>query len=312
MKRHQLKPILDAIAGVHTASLEHPSLAFSALRKVRDRVCDAFYEAEGDWKKYLLDLESFLQDLSFCADDKQLPTPPFSIFREDGNSKLPFLAFSALAGRDFCPGSGPCLEWCYSFRAWRYPAAFCRQAQNSLLLCTDRGRELILRELDRILARRKFRAMESVDFRLYVDGDFRDANEIHFWMQALRERPQLAAYGYSKSFHELIGYGVALESQGLAWPSNYLLNLSDGHRHTPATMAAMDRLPITRGRFVAVTMGRKVKSSEHGDRKHQAELRARYGRQAFTCPGKCGECTPKGHACGSERFRGVDVIIAVH
>ena len=312
MKREQLKPVLDAIAYAHGCSLEAPGLEFSALRRVRDQLLIAAQASEGDWRKYLFALDSFVTELSFAESLEELPSPAFSIFREDGNSKLPFLAFSALAGRDFCPGSGPCLEWCYSFRAWRYPAAFCRQAQNSLLLCTERGRELILRELDRILARRKFRAMESVDFRLYVDGDFRDTNEIHFWMEALRERPQLAAYGYSKSFHELIGYGVALEAQGLAWPSNYLLNLSDGHRHTPATMAGMERLPITRGRFVAVTMGRKVKSSEHGDREHQAELRARYGRQAFTCPGKCGECTPKGHACGSERFRGVDVIIAVH
>jgi|DEB0MinimDraft_10_1074344.scaffolds.fasta_scaffold00017_2 hypothetical protein len=310
MKRHQLKPILDAIAGAHHLSLDQAGLELLGLRQVRARIDDALCDAEGDWALYLGRLFDLVESLE--RDSGPLESAPFSIFREDGNSKLPFLAFSALAGRDFCPGSGPCLEWCYSFRAWRYPAAFCRQAQNSLLLCTERGRELILRELDRILARRKFRAMESVDFRLYVDGDFRDANEVHFWIEALRERPQLAAYGYSKSFHELLGYGVALEAQGLAWPSNYLVNLSDGHRHAPATMAAMERLPITRGRFVAVTMGRKVKSSEHGDREHQAELRARYGRQAFTCPGKCGECTPKGHACGSERFRGVDVIIAVH
>jgi hypothetical protein len=26
----------------------------------------------------------------------------------------------------------------------------------------------------------------------------------------------------------------------------------------------------------------------------------------------CGNCTKSGHACGSDRFNGVDIIIAVH
>jgi len=64
---------------------------------------------------------------------------PFSVFMAQGNSKLPFYAFSSLPGFD-CPGAGACLYgdndftpdnfgkgWCYSFKGWRYPAAFFRQ-----------------------------------------------------------------------------------------------------------------------------------------------------------------------------------------
>ena len=56
----------------------------------------------------------------------------FNVFTE-GNSKLPFYSWSTLP-QWTCPGAGDCLRFCYSFRAWRYPAAFCRQLQNTLLL----------------------------------------------------------------------------------------------------------------------------------------------------------------------------------
>ena len=32
----------------------------------------------------------------------------------------------------------------------------------------------------------------------------------------------------------------------------------------------------------------------------------------FVCPGKCGECTPKGHLCGRPAAAGVNVVIGVH
>ena len=49
-------------------------------------------------------------------------TPRFTVFAR-GNSKLPFLAWSSLPGRGFCHGAGACLDFCYSFKAHRYPAA---------------------------------------------------------------------------------------------------------------------------------------------------------------------------------------------
>jgi len=230
--------------------------------------------------------------------------PRFKILAKDGNSKLPFLAFSSLPGAGFCPGAGDCLQFCYSFRAWRYPAAFCRQAQNSVLMQSETGRRAILAALD------KFQDDETaVDFRLYVDGDFKDMAAVRFWMHALMARPWLNAYGYSKSFRELLEFD---EFTGGVWPTNYRLNLSSGHKHGGETMAKVAALPITRGEFVAVEIGRKVRNSDHANRDHQAELRAVYGKKAFTCPGKCGTCTPKGHACGSARFTGIPIIIAVH
>ena len=229
--------------------------------------------------------------------------PRFKIFAQ-GNGKLPFLAFSALPGAGFCPGAGDCLNFCYSFRSWRYPAAFGRQAQNAMLLQSEEGRRAILEALDT----HKPTDGSAIDFRLYVDGDFSSMEILHFWMQALNERPWLRAYGYSKSFELFLAYDKYVN----AWPTNYQLNLSSGHKYDSAMIEAMAELPITRGEFKAVNVGHKVRSSDHGTRDHNKALRAAYGRKAFTCPGKCGDCTPTGHACGSPKFKGVDIIIAVH
>ena len=194
----------------------------------------------------------------------------FSVFIKDGNIKQPFLSFSGLPGDGFCPGAGECINFCYSFRAWRYPAAFCRQVQNTFLLNSENGQSAILSALDKILDTRKFQKMDRVDFRLYVDGDFRSVED------------------------------------------NYLLNVSGGHRHAQSIVNHVKRLPITRGSFVAVPVGHKVTSKDHGTRDHNKVLRAAYAGKAFTCPGKCGTCTPSGHACGSAKFRDLDIIIAIH
>lgn len=250
----------------------------------------------------MLDVETgvnWLRDLRKLDNVLAGNGPAFKVFAKDGNVKLPFLAFSALPGAGHCPGAGDCLTFCYSFRAWRYPAAFCRQAQNSFLLQSETGRATIRAELD------KFQDKVALDFRLYVDGDFDSVETVEYWMATLARRPWLRAYGYSKSFIELLKFRGT-------WPTNYQLNLSSGHKHTDAILRAVSQLPITRGEFVAVNIGRKVKSSDHGDRAHQKELRAKFGAACFTCPGRCGTCTPKGHACGSDRFAGVPIVIAVH
>ena len=224
----------------------------------------------------------------------------FSIFAKDGNGKLPFVAFSSIPGEGFCHGAGECLKFCYSFRAWRYPAAFCRQVQNSILLQSENGRKLLLSALD------KFKPESgTIDFRLYVDGDFSSVSEVDFWFNAMIERPWLKAYGYSKSWELLLDYSGE-------YPQNYQLNLSSGSIYGDDIKARVAALPITRGEFIAVSVGHKVKSSDHGNRDHQKLLREVYGKKAFTCPGLCGDCTKKGHACGSERFKGLDIIIAVH
>jgi hypothetical protein len=234
--------------------------------------------------------------------------PHYSIFKTDGNSKLPFVAFSALPGKGFCPGAGACLRWCYSFRAWRYPAAFARQVQNTFLLSTPDGRDEIMQAFAAISSKMAKRGNPNFTARIYVDGDFRDQVDVTFWAFLMRRFPQVGFYGYSKSFSLLLD----MHQMGIQMPSNYTLNISEGHNAHDTVVRRMLALPYVRGHFKGVAIGRRVKSSDHGTRETNAALRAVYGAKAFTCPGKCGSCTPKGHACGSKAFTGVDIIIAIH
>lgn len=78
----------------------------------------------------------------------------WGVLAGDGNSKLPFLAYSELP-MSTCPGAGECgvykrdastgtiaSGWCYSFKAWRYPAAFARQFLNTLAATSSRMFEI--------------------------------------------------------------------------------------------------------------------------------------------------------------------------
>ena len=73
--------------------------------------------------------------------DNKAPSP-FSIWQEKGNIKLSFAAFSTLP-QVTCPGAGACLDFCYSFKSWRYPAPYFRQLVNTLLMSTAHGRDVI-------------------------------------------------------------------------------------------------------------------------------------------------------------------------
>lgn len=226
--------------------------------------------------------------------------PSYSIFSLNGNFKLPFVSFSSLPGVT-CPGAGECLEFCYSFRAWRYPAAFARMAQNAYLM--KYAQDQIVYAFSSIAKARP----EGFDFRLYVDGDFATGADVAFWMQLLDKTPNARAYGYSKSFHALLGYDIVGK-----WPSNYQLNISGGHNAHPTMITAVKTLPIVRGEFIAVRIGKKVKSTDHGKPETVKALRAAFDGKAFPCPGKCGECTGKGHACGMKALKGIPIIIAMH
>lgn len=285
MKTAMLKPIMTAIAA-HDAAAAVAAIDAALVG-----------ETGRDWNRYLAELRATIRD----------NVARRTVFAT-GNSKLPFVAWSSLPGAGFCHGAGDCLKagWCYSFKAHRYPAAFARQAQNSWLLGTASGRASILAALDSF----KPRDGARLDFRLYVDGDFSSVADVSFWMRAIGERPWLKAYGYSKAWLELLAFNVT--GRGV-WPSNYVLNLSSGHKHGADVAARIAALPIVRGEFIVVG---DVGSTAHGDREHNVRLRAAFARtdsrKVFTCPGKCGTCTPTGHACGSDRFRGVPIIIAAH
>lgn len=224
----------------------------------------------------------------------------YSVFALSGNEKLgkTIVAFSSLPGVT-CPGAGDCLVFCYSFRAWRYPAAFARMIQNAFLMRF--AKHTILSA---------FQALpHGADFRLYVDGDFANGVDVAFWMNTLSMRPDINAYGYSKSFAALLGY----DATGAQWPKNYMLNLSSGHNASPAMVEYVRALPITRGEFIAVSIGKKVKSADHGTPETNRAIRAAMGAtKIFPCPGACGKCTGKGHACGLPALKGITIAIAIH
>lgn len=233
-----------------------------------------------------------------------------------GNGKLPFFAFSSLAGLD-CPQAGACLYadgkeengvgsgFCYSFKAWRYPAAFFRQLVNSIRLRTKEGRDEIVQAWMNL--------PRGATVRLYVDGDFASPEILSFWFRLCFARPDLQVYGYSKSWRILLDYAKS----GGKFPSNYLLNLSSGGSGTEEEKDAVSRLPIARGEFVAIQTlrdhGNAYQSRRNvGFAAYQADVKAQAGRKVFVCSGKCGDCTPSGHACGSEKFRGIPIAIGIH
>jgi hypothetical protein len=227
--------------------------------------------------------------------------PEFSIFALGGNSKLPFVSFSTLPGVT-CPGAGDCINFCYSYRAWRYPAAFARMVQNAYLL---RFAPNAIADAFSLIAAKR---VDGFDFRLYVDGDFSGGGDVAFWMQLLKDTPNARAYGYSKSFAALLGYNVID-----TWPTNYQLNISGGHNASKAMVDYVKALPITRGEFVAVSVGKKVKSTDHGTPEINALLRAAFpDTKIFPCPGTCGTCTGKGHACGMPQMKNRVIAIAMH
>jgi hypothetical protein len=222
----------------------------------------------------------------------------FTVIKTDGNIKLPFFAFSTLPGVT-CPGAGDCIKFCYSYRAWRYPAAFMRQAQNALLM----------RFAPDVIAKAYYAAAASMpegfDFRLYVDGDFSSEHDVAFWMNCIANTPKARVYGYSKSFELLLSYGEP-------FPTNYVLNISSGHNASADVVERVKALPIVRGEFRAVSVGLKIKSSDHGTQRINDALRAAVPEKIFPCPGKCGSCTGKGHACGMPALKGRVIAIAIH
>ena len=232
--------------------------------------------------------------------------PQFKIFTK-GNGKLPFYSFSSLPGVT-CPGAGDCLKFCYSFRSWRYPAAFFRQIQNTILLMSDTGRKYLREEFNKL--------KPDHDFRLYVDGDFDSLETMKFWMDLLKSRPDIRAYGYSKSWKLFIEY----DQLGYTFPDNYQLNLSSGsiYQNNKTILDQISKLSIYRGEFIALPSEKMPNILE--DRPSftawakQLRQRAKlYGiKKAWVCPGKCGNCTPTGHACGSKRFKNVPIIIGIH
>ena len=241
-----------------------------------------------------------------AIDSGESAVAPHPIFAK-GNSKLPFAAFSALP-KHTCPGAGDCLKWCYSFRAWRYPSAFFRQLSNTLLM---RFRRDIVTDA--------FNALDNMEVRLYVDGDFASTNEVQYWIGLIAAKPTLTVYGYSKSWAQLLEYGL----NGGSWPTNYTLNVSSGSKweNNAQYARAIASLPITRGEFVAVPIdgdgipkGAKRYDSPLYHARVREAMRVKYGKRVVSCPGKCGECGVAGKQwCGDkDKMNLVTIGIGIH
>lgn len=226
----------------------------------------------------------------------------------EGNIKLKFIALSSLPAIT-CEGAGDCLNWCYSFKAWRYVDAFLRQYQMTELLKTASGKKQIADALMK-------KARKIGEIRLYVDGDFDSLNTMGFFFSLMRRTPNIKWYGYSKSLQTFLDY----VDQGGALPSNYKLNLSKGHKYSGDVVEKVKDLSIYRGLFEVVNMtdfkGVKTDKNGRNTSEYRKAIARKYfettGRRGFACPNRCHDCTPKGHACGLESFKNVDVVAPIH
>lgn len=224
---------------------------------------------------------------------------PYSIFTK-GNSKLPFFSYSELSLAT-CPGKGECAEYCYSMKGWRYPNVVGRQLQNMLLM--KYSRKTIFDAFNNL--------PRNITLRLYVDGDFSSSGVVSAWFKALRNRPDIRAYGYSKSFDELY-------DNRLTWPINYKLNLSNNGKIRLIDHTTMKGIPGVRGEFIAVKIDPQLmeKSKRYSLDYHMAvreSVREITGKAGFSCPGLCGKCDVKGtHGCNSTALTNIPIAIGIH
>jgi hypothetical protein len=286
-----------------------PAVIIDILKNIITR---AKWLNKSSWERYALKLFNWLHEPI-----KTAINTPFTMFTA-GNAKLPFLSWSTLPGFN-CPGALDCWAlakgWCYSLKAWRYAPPFMRQLQNTIIERQPAYRALIKLELKRLLNSKKYSGA-AVPFRLYVDGDFQNVQQLKFWMDTLKEFPRLRAYGYSKSLHLF----KELDQTGYSWPANYALNLSSGGKYQAGSVAEyVQKMNITRGAFIAVRTSKstlKAWQAQKLTKDQAAEIRANFSGSAFICPGKCGTCTSikkNPHACGNkEVFKNKDILIPVH
>lgn len=272
------------------------------LKKTRSLLKDIIANDSPGWQRYAEKLLKYI-DSNFNGN------AAFSIIAAKGNKKLPFYAFSSLALAD-CPGAGSCKSFCYSLKAWRYPAAFFRQLQNSLLL----------RNKPQVIKNAFYSIPQNKTLRLFVDGDFNSVETLRFFMDLCKGRKDLNVYGYSKSWRLFL----QLNATGYDWPSNYLTNASSGSIYAGTGLQnAFLKLPVVRGSFDAVKVDKRfIDSRAYQDKNRPlskdyratvARILKEAGGRGFACPGNCGNCLPAGrHACGSKQFKGVPIAIGIH
>lgn len=106
----------------------------------------------------------------------------------------------------------------------------------------------------------------NLDFRLYVDGDFKTINNLINWMTLLKTCNNINSYGYSKSKHLFL----ELHNQGFKYPDNYKLNLSNGSKFDFLDNDLL-KLYFVRGRFMSYKFDKKV-NVEDLTKEHKKKL----------------------------------------
>lgn len=289
-----------------TKQMQLAQLANNPTELTKELYAIANDKSEGvSWKKESLKLAMWL-------DSGMKAEPIYKVFSK-GNMKIPFKEFSTLPIVT-CPGFGDCGNInfklgtnekyelknipCYSFKCWRYASPFFRQLQNTVLM---------LGQSEHIT--KAWHAIgENETIRLYCNGDIDSMKTLEFWIDRLRERPDIQAYGYSKSWALFLSYKGE-------WPKNYFLNLSSGSRYDDTTRQKMEALPIVRGEFIALEVPHKLKG-KYDNPEYKQELRKVAKLQGiekpFLCSGKCGDCTKKGPACALDTFAKIPIVIGIH
>ena len=248
-----------------------------------------------DKKAYLNGLDRLKNGLM-----DQFKNETFKTIFQKGNSKLPYHKYSTLPLLN-CGGKNECGFFCYSIKSWRHYSPFIRQLMNTII---EREHfHIIQTALSKLLTPKKNKPIVET-FRLYVDGDFSSLQLYRNWMNLISRFPDTKFYGYSKSLDYFFEYPNIV-------PNNYRLNISNGSIYDSNTemIDSLLAMPFCRGRFVAIGM------SIRSDSRKQALqiLKNKHpNNKVFMCPGKCGNCTNIGHACGSDRFRNVVIGIMVH
>ena len=129
-------------------------------------------------------------------------------------------------------------------------------------------------------------------------------------MVVLKKYQFIKAYGYTKSLHLI----KELTLMNFDFPDNYKFNLSSGSRYD---YLKHDKVilnnPCYRGKFISFNFeGKKISTTKlNNDDKRKIHQKFK-NRSIFICPGVCNTCTLSGHACGSDKFKNVDIVIPIH
>lgn len=266
-------------------------------------------DSHQSWNTRLKDFKTFLNDHKQGLINKDYKLP-FGVFKS-GNNKHKFMNYSTIPIVN-CPGAGACATggFCYSIKALMRPNAALSWLQNQIL--EDNYFYLIKRELDNHLNKNYKKHLKhglNIDFRLYNDGDFSSLNNMVLWFNLLKEYPQIKTYGYTKSLHLI----KELSNMGYKFPNNYKFNLSSGSKYDYLRNdKAIINNPSYRGNFISFDLnGRKVSTTKRTKQDNKT-IRKAFKNKVFICPGICNTCTSSGHACGSDKFKNIDIVIPIH